>query len=417
MSVENTSQSDQQNDNHIPSILQEIIKEVCEMKESVHKDYSDLHTNYDKLKSMIVSQQEVISKLAETITTNQHDMANKLMEKIDHNSSKLAEVAKENKQLHKENIALKDRIVKIELNQLRNNVIIMGMQEQCWENYKTTKERVYDTIAAAMDGDASTALETARKVQITCCNRVGCYQVNKPRPISVMFEHREDKINLLQSKCNLPSGVFMNEEYPSHTKKNRDVLRPILKLAKGLPDYREHTKLQGDKLIINGIPYGVKDLHWLPLELTAYKAAQKEDKNTIVFLGELSPYSNFHPSPFIIEGQRFPTAKHWIQYSKTMSFSDSFVANAILNCESPYEAKKLSYQINRVDKQQWRDNGFDKCYTGVREKFKQNLHLHNMLKTTSPKTLAEASIDRTWGTGVSLRDSDALKQDHWHTSG
>ena len=83
MSVESTNQSHQHNDNHIPSVLQEIIKEVHEMKESVHKDYSDLHTNYDKLKSMITSQQEVILKLEETITTNQHDMADKLMEKID----------------------------------------------------------------------------------------------------------------------------------------------------------------------------------------------------------------------------------------------------------------------------------------------------------------------------------------------
>ena len=40
-----------------------------------------------------------------------------------------------------------------------------------------------------------------------------------------------------------------------------------------------------------------------------------------------------------------------------------------------------------------------------------------MLKTTSPKTLAEASTDRTWGTGIGLRDIDALKQDQWHTPG
>ena len=234
----------------------------------------------------------------EKIKTIQEKKSNKIQTKL---SSYVKNPVTEKKQLCKENIALKDRIVKIELNQLRNNFIIMGMQEQCWENYETTKERVYDTIAAAMGGDVSTALETARKVQITCCNRVGRYQVNKPRPISVTFERREDKINFLQSKCNLPVGVFMNEEYPSHMKKNRDVLRLILKLAKGLPDYREHTKLQGDKLIINGIPYGVNDLHRLPLELAAYKAAQKEDENTIVFHGELSPYLNFHPSPFTIE--------------------------------------------------------------------------------------------------------------------
>ena len=95
MSEENTGQQDQNNGNHIPSVLQEIVKEVHEMKDSVHKDYSDLHMDYDKLKSMITTQQEVISKLEETITTNQQDMTDKLMGKIDHNSSKLAEVAEE----------------------------------------------------------------------------------------------------------------------------------------------------------------------------------------------------------------------------------------------------------------------------------------------------------------------------------
>ena len=105
------------------------------------------------------------------------------------------------------------------------------MQEQCWENYETTKERVYNTIAAAMGGDVTSALDAARKIQITCCNRVGHYQLNRPRPISVTFQCREDKINLLQCKRNLPPGVFVNEEYPAHMKRNRDVLRPILKMA------------------------------------------------------------------------------------------------------------------------------------------------------------------------------------------
>ena len=53
----------------------------------------------------------------------------------------------ENKQLKKkENKDLKERLTKIELAQLGNNVIISGMQEQCWESYSTTKDRVYDTI-------------------------------------------------------------------------------------------------------------------------------------------------------------------------------------------------------------------------------------------------------------------------------
>ena len=98
-STENVSQSDSQTDTNIPDVLQEIIKEVRDMKESVH-------TDYDKLKTMITSQQVVITKLEETITTNQHEMAQSLMEKIDYNSSKLLEVAKKKQTTKKRELCI-----------------------------------------------------------------------------------------------------------------------------------------------------------------------------------------------------------------------------------------------------------------------------------------------------------------------
>ena len=99
-----------------------------------------------------------------------------------------------------------------------------------------TKERVYDTIAAAIWGDnAISALEEARKIKITCCSRIGHYQLNKPQPVSVTFQRKDDKQRLLESKRNLPARVYVNEEFPAHMKRNRDILRPILKLAKSIP--------------------------------------------------------------------------------------------------------------------------------------------------------------------------------------
>ena len=143
--------------------------------------------------------------------------------------------------------------------QLGNNVIIGGMQEQHWESYSTTKDRVYDTIASAMGGsDPTAALAEARKIEITYCSRTGSYQLNCPCPISVIFHNREDKQNLMQAKKNLPKGVYVNEEYPVNMKRNCDILRPILRLAKTLLEFREKSKLQGDKLIINGTHYSVK---------------------------------------------------------------------------------------------------------------------------------------------------------------
>ena len=144
--------------------------------------------------------------------------------------------------------------------------------------------------------------------------------------------------------------------------------------------------------------------------LAAYKATEKSNDTHIVFSGELSPYSNFHHSPFIINGQQFHSSKQWVQYQKALMFGDSFTANQILQSETPLECKKLGYNINGVDKEKWTNIGYEICFDGIREKFLQNPPLLSMLKTTTPKILAEATEDRLWGTGIKLCDNVPLIQ-------
>ena len=85
------------------------------------------------------------------------------------------------------------------------------------------------TIAAAMGGeDTEEAIKEAKKIKLSCCSRTGQNRLNKPRPSSVTFQHHEDKQKLLESKRNLPSGVYINEEFPAHKKRNRDISRLIL---------------------------------------------------------------------------------------------------------------------------------------------------------------------------------------------
>ena len=85
--------------------------------------------------------------------------------------------------------------------------------------------------------------------------------MNYNRPISVAFQRKEDKDLLMSNKHNLPAGIYANDEYPIHVKQQCDRLRPILHLAKTLPECKATTKLIGDKLLINGTKYGVADLH------------------------------------------------------------------------------------------------------------------------------------------------------------
>ena len=38
-----------------------------------------------------------------------------------------------------------------------------------------------------------------------------------------------------------------------------------------------------------------------------------------------------------------------------MMFGDTYTANTILKADTPYEAKKLSYQINGINKEEWHE--------------------------------------------------------------
>ena len=211
--------------------------------------------------------------------------------------------------------------------------------------------------------------------------------------------------------------MYVNEEYPMHMKRNRDILQPILKLAKTLPAYKDKSHLQGDELVIDGTHYTVKDLSHLPPDLAPYKAAQHTDNHTLVFHGELFPYSNFLKAPFTHDNQHFPTSEHFIQYQKAMFFGDTYAANAILHSDTPYEAKRLFYQINGANSAECKESAYDICFAGIKQKFIQNPTLLNMLCATKPLTIAEASTDKTWGTGISIRDQNALSKSHWHSAG
>ena len=226
-----------------------LVEEVKLLWESVHSDIKDLH-------EIVTMQQKDLIKLEESVVISQKEIKGCITEEITSNKKNIQQLIEENKYLHKENIALKDRVSKIELLQLENNVIISGQLEKPWENYETTKECIIDTIASTISPTVDSQVrQEASKVEISCCSRVGRYKLGWPWPISVTFHKKQDKQKLIISKCNLPNGIFVNEEFPLHIKRKRDILRPILRLAKSLPEYHTKCKLENDCLIINGMIY------------------------------------------------------------------------------------------------------------------------------------------------------------------
>ena len=89
--------------------------------------------------------------------------------------------------------------------------------------------------------------------------------------------------------------------------------------------------------------------------------------------------------------------------SEVFNVCDSYTANLILKCDSPLEAKRLSYKISGVNQNRWKIDGFEICLDGLKEKFNQNLLLRSMLTAMKPKLFVEACMDKLWGTGIGLR--------------
>ena len=142
---------------------------------------------------------------------------------------------------------------------------------------------------------------------------------------------------LLSDKRKLPPGIYVNEEFLLEIKKTHDRLRPILKLAKSIPELKDKSRMEKDKPVNNGVRYGLDDLGKLPPELAPYKATKKTNDQIIAFQGELSPCSNFHRSPFHLDDACFTSAEQWIQFQKSRLFNDYQTAEEIMQTDNPNE--------------------------------------------------------------------------------
>ena len=77
----------------------------------------------------------------------------------------------------------------------------------------------------------------------------------------------------------------------------------------------------------------------------------------------------------------------------------------------------MSYKIDNFNMQRWVQDGYELCEQGIRAKFEQNDHLMATLLATDNMMIAEASRDKLWGTGIPLKDKDALTREKWENPG
>lgn len=127
-----------------------------------------------------------------------------------------------------------------------------------------------------------------------------------------------------------------------------------------------------------------------------------------------SCFSQWYSAPFVVDGQRYPTAEHFMMAEKAALFGDETTRAQVLEAPNPGAAKALGRQVRGFDETAWVERRFSIVVRANVAKFAQNPELGEFLRQTGSRILVEASpVDRIWGIGLAQDDEKANNPNLW----
>ena len=125
-------------------------------------------------------------------------------------------------------------------------------------------------------------------------------------------------------------------------------------------------------------------------------------------------FSQWYEASFIVGGERYRTAEHFMMAEKARLFGGELIRRRILDARTPGEAKKLGREIGGFDEAIWLRERFQVVVAANLAKFGQNAALRDFLVQTGDRVLVEASpVDSIWGIGLAADHLDAGRADQW----
>ena len=124
---------------------------------------------------------------------------------------------------------------------------------------------------------------------------------------------------------------------------------------------------------------------------------------TIEFNSKSATYtelSNFHWSPFTLDGKTWPTVEHYFQAQKFPADPD--LQERVRAAKTSLGAKRLGQTKTAAFRDDWETIKDTVMYTGIKAKFQQNADLATLLVGTGAAWLIEKAPRASyWGSGPS----------------
>ena len=294
----------QSNDNN-PLLTQEILtpltstpKESKPIQLSPELEELERRLNNNMLQNIASSIEAALKPIKDSIDKilTSSDLITKQEDKIKNLTAENVKLRKDLNSVRSDLSGFKSRLNDLENKALECNLIFRGLNKELNETEDSLKEKIYWNIADTIDRyDQGERLAIACTLSIRRCRRLGKPNPSRSRPVSVEFNRHMDADAIYEYRYHLTGGVYVDREFNFETENSSRILRPILKAARMKPEFRYKSRMESDKLLINGKRYGVNDLSQLPQKLSPFEVTTESNDDTLGFFVNSVPSATSIP--------------------------------------------------------------------------------------------------------------------------
>jgi hypothetical protein len=320
--------------------------------------------------------------------------------------------------------SLETRVIQMELQSRRNNLIIAGVKEEVGFKYHELKNWFNEFCKTTLGLEGEFLVERIHRLGAPP-KKSENHENQRPRPprlVIVKFTQYQQKMKLWGAVKKLKNtGYFLEDDYPEEIRNTRRSLQPIAAEARNV--YKMDATVRIDKLLIDGRTYTIDQLNMLPACLFAAAHSSTWTEDVVGFFRKECPLSNHHPSPFVLDHEAYSCIEEHLLSQEALLFDDRETAHKIRSTDNPVEMLRHRKDMIRNNPKYSREI-FEKeapqiLLNGLRAKFLQNDHCKTFLLKTEKRTIVEASpYDRFFGIGYGHRSKEPernflLNRDKW----
>jgi ribA/ribD-fused uncharacterized protein len=126
-----------------------------------------------------------------------------------------------------------------------------------------------------------------------------------------------------------------------------------------------------------------------------------------------TPFSQWHPSTYTVDGFTYSSAEQGMMHGKAMLFGDETIAAQIMATQDTRTIKALGRQVKGYNEETWKKHREAIVFKNNLAKFTQNKHLCKALLNTTGLLVEAAPNDQIWGIGLAEKDAKRIPKSEW----